>query len=177
MANLALNQNQFSMSAIIGQVTADPQPRTLSCQLDPNSSWTGPITAGQAVKLTNTAGTVITVEPCSADTDVPFGVIAYNLRKSTLVLGDYAEIVSSGGVMLLKSSGAIARGDRVAVTNQTVATNDPTIATNTTTGKAIVGVALGKATAADQLIKVLIQPGLNSGAGANAVAGVVGAGF
>ena len=176
MANLSLNQNQFTQSTILGMVTNDPQPETFTCQLDPNSTWATPITAGQAVKFTATAGSVILVEPTSAATDKVFGVIAYNLRKATMVLGDYVEVVGPGGVIMLKSSAAIARGDTVAVTNQTVGTNDPTIATNTTASNAVIGVALEPASAANLLIKVKVAPGINSGAGAAAVAGVIGTG-
>ncbi len=174
MANLSLNQNQLFQTAIIGMVTNDPQPLTVAAQLDPNSSWATPITSGQSVKLTNTASSQIMVEPCSADTDAVFGVIPYNLRKNSYVLGDVIEVVADGGIIMLETSAAVNRGAFVAITNQTVSTNDPTIAATTTAGKAIAGKALEKATAAGALIKVLIQPGLYSGAGAAAVAGRIG---
>lgn len=161
MANLALNQNQFVQTAMLGMVTGDPQPSTLPCQLDPNSSWTGPITAGQSVKLTNTTGPQIMVEPCAADTDAVFGIIPFNLRKNSYSLGEVVEVVQDLGILMLKSSAAIARGAKVAVTNQTVSTNDPTVATQTTASKAVAGIALERATAADQLIKVQVRPSIN----------------
>lgn len=173
MANISLNQNQLAQTAMLGAVTSDPQPSAFPCQLDPNSAWANPITAGQSVKLTNTDSSQIMVEPCSADTDLPFGVIAYNLRKNSYSLGDIIEVVGREGVMFMKTSGAVARGDNVALTNQTVATNDPTVATNAVAGKTVVGKALEKAAGANALIKVLVRPGLNSGAGAAAVAGVI----
>lgn len=173
MANLSLNQNQTFQSPVLGMVTGDPQPQTLSCQLDPNSAWTGPITAGQTVKLTTTASSQIMVDPCTAATDKVFGVIAYNLRKNSYSLGDVVEVVGRGGIIMLESSGAIARGDGVATTNQTVGTNDPTIATDTTATHYVTGFAMEPAAGAGVLIKVLVAPGLNNAAGAGAAAAVV----
>lgn len=164
MANLSLNQNQFAQSAMLGMVTNDPQPETFSCQLNPSSDWTGPITAGQSVMLSDVTGPQIIVEPCAADDDAVFGVIAYNLRKNSYELGDIVSVVGDGGVLLLKSSAAIARGAKVGTTNQTVATDDPTVATQTTAEKAVTGIALEKATAANQLIKVLVRPSVNPAA-------------
>ena len=35
MSNLALNQNQFTQSPILGMLTQDEQPDTLTCQINP----------------------------------------------------------------------------------------------------------------------------------------------
>lgn len=161
MANLSLNQNQFSQTGIIGMVTFAPQPSSFSAQLDPNSTWATPITAGQSVKLTTTSGPQVMVEPCAADTDAVFGVIAYNMRKNVFALGDVVTVVGAQGVMLMKTSAAVNRGAKVAITNQTVATNDPTVATQNTTAKAVTGQALETAAGANALIKVLINPSIN----------------
>jgi len=164
MSNLSLNQNQTFQTPMLGQVTMDPQPNTFSAQIDP-SSTAAVITAGQTVKLTQTASGQILVDVCSELTDPVFGVIAYNMRKNSYVPGDIVEVVGRGGVMMLETSGAVNRGDLVVTTNQTVATNDPTIATDTTATHWITGVALGTASGAGQLIKVQIAPGLNAAAG------------
>lgn len=166
MSNLALNQNQTLQSAIIGMVTMDPQPNTMAAQLNPSSSATV-ITAGQAVKLFGTAGAQVIVDICTSAADGPvFGVIAYDLRgNNKYVAGDIVEIVGRGGIVMLKTSAAVVRGTNVSVTNQTVSTNDPTVATDTTVADYITGVALGQASGANILIKVQISQGIISATG------------
>ena len=173
MANLALNQNQTFQTPVLGMVTMDPQPNTVSALIDP-ASTAAFICVGQSVKLIAGAGSQILVDVCSAVTDVVFGVIAYNMRKNIYVKGDIVSVVGRGGIMMMETSAAVARGTGVAILNPTVATNDPTISTNTTASNAIVGYALGSAAGAGELIKVQVAPGINSAAGAGAVAGVFG---
>lgn len=160
MANLSLNQNQTFQTPMLGQVTMDPQPNTVSAQIDP-SSTAAVITAGQTVKLTTTASSQILVDVCSSATDVVFGVIAYNMRKNSYVPGDIVEVVGQLGILMLETSAAVNRGQLVATTNQTVATNDPTVAPDAVSTHAITGVALGTASGAGQLIKVQVLPSVN----------------
>jgi hypothetical protein len=165
MANISQNQNQFIQTPMLAQLTNDPQPSTFACQIDPASAVTV-INAGQAVKLKDIAGPQIMVDICTGPTDGPvFGVIAYNLRKNSYVPGDVVEVVGADGILVLASSAAIARGAQVAITPNTLVTNDPTIATNVVAGQFIAGIALGKASAAGQLIKVKIKPTTNNAAG------------
>lgn len=162
MSNLALNQNQLFQTPMLGQVTLDQQPNTISCQINPSTAATV-ITAACAVKLVSVSGPQVIVDLCTSAADGPvFGVINYNMRKNSYVGGDMVEVSGRGNVVMLKSAGAINRGDRVATTNPTVATNDPTVATDTTAADYITGVALGTASGAAQLIKIQISPALNA---------------
>lgn len=144
---------------MLGQVTMDPQPQTFPCQINPAYAGAALITAGTVVKLKDAAGPNIIVEPVIAATDGPFfGAIPYNKRKNSYVAGDMVEVVGAGGVMMLKSSGAIARGDNVSAINQTVSTNDPMVVTTTAAGDYILGVSLGKV-ATLLPTKIKISPG------------------
>lgn len=165
MANLALNQNQTFQTPMLGMVTLDPQPNTIPAQIYPSSTATV-ITAGQSVKLVNNVGPNVQVDICATASDGPvFGIIPYNLRQNTYSPGDMIEVVGRGGILMLKTSAAVQRGVAVSVTNQTVATNDPTVASDFTIGNYIAGVALGYAAAAAALIKVQVSPGIVSTTG------------
>lgn len=165
MSNLVQNQNQTFQSAMLGMVTLDPQPNTIPAQIYPSSTATV-ITAGQAVKLVNNVGPNVQVDVCTSASDGPvFGIIPFNLRKNTYSPGDSIEVVGRGGVLMLKTSAAVQRGVAVSVTNQTVSTNDPTVASDFVVGDYIAGVSLGYAAAANALIKVQVSPGIVSATG------------
>lgn len=156
MAQLALNQNQFGQTPIIGQVSQLHNPNIFPAQILPASPATV-ITAGTAVKLVTGAGAQVQVEICTSVTDGPvFGYIAFNMRKNTYVPGDTVEIAAVNSVMLMKSSAAIARGANVSATPP-VAGSDPLVTTSVATNF-VSGQALDRATAANQLIRVLINP-------------------
>lgn len=161
MANLTQNQNQTFQTAMLAQTTMDPQPDTVPAQIKPTST-AAVICAGQAVKLVAAVGPNIIVDVCTGPTDGPvFGVIPYNQKKNTYVAGDTVEVVCGGGILMLKSSAAINRGDKVAVTTNVVSTNDPTVATDAVSAHYITGIALGQCAAADALIKIKISPSQN----------------
>lgn len=159
MSNLVQNQNQTFQTPMLGMVTMDPQPQAFPAQIDPASTATV-IVAGCAVKLIDAAGPNIIVDVTASATDGPiFGVIPYNKRKNIYAAGDSVEVVGQGGVVMLKSSAAIAGGANVTPTNPSVSTNDPMVAVTTTAGDYILGRALGKVGAANLLLKVKINPG------------------
>lgn len=159
MANLSQNQNQTFQTAMLGQLTMDPQPGCIPCQVDPSSSVTTGC-AGCAVKLISKAGPNIVVDFCVGTTDGPvYGIVPYRLRKNTYAAGDQISVAPRGSFIMMKTSAAVVRGTNVAVLNPTVSTNDPTIATTTTVGDYVAGVAMGQAAAANALIKMQVAPG------------------
>jgi hypothetical protein len=165
MSNLSLNQNQFNQTAVIGQVAFQPNVDTETCQINPSTS-AAVIVAGCAVKLVSVTGPQLIVDATTSASDGPvYGVIAYNMRKNSYVGGDQVEVACDGNVVFLKSSAAITRGTRVSVTNPTISTNDPTVATDTTALDYTLGVAVGYATAAGQIVRVKISTGLNNSTG------------
>ena len=157
MAFLTQNMNQFKQEPVLGLVDEIPTPDVVSAQILPASVATA-IQVGSLVKLvTGTSGAIL-VDVVTGPTDGPvFGVIAYNERKNIYAAGDLVEIVTGGGYVYMKSSAAITRGTSVAGTAATT-TADPTVATDTTSGHYVCGVAVDEATAANQLIRVKMSP-------------------
>lgn len=163
MSHLSLNQNQFAQTPVIGQVALQPNVDTETCQINiASAALAGTIVAGTAVKLIDSAGPEIVVDVCSAVTDGPvFGVIAFNAQKNSWSPGDRVEVACDLNVVYLKSSAAITRGARVAVTNATVATDDPTVAADVTAGHYTLGVAETQVTGSGKLVKIKVKPALN----------------
>jgi len=156
MAFFKQNMNQFAQAAILGQVDLIPTPDVVSAQVNPSSALTS-LQQGDAVKLiTGTSGAIL-VDKQTGPTDAAvFGVIPYNERKNLFVKGDIVEVVRAGYMYML-SSAAVVRGTRVAITASTTSA-DPTVATDSTSGHFTVGIAIDEASAANQLIRVLVSP-------------------
>lgn len=159
MAFLKQNMNQFSQAAILGQVDLIPSPDVVSAQVKTDSALTS-LQQGDPVKLVTGTSGAIYVDKQTGPTDASvFGVIPYSSRKNIYVKGDLIEVVRSG-YMYMRSSAAITRGAKVAITVSTT-TTDPLVTTDVTSGHFIVGIAIDEATAADQLIRVSIAPATN----------------
>lgn len=160
MAFLTQNMNQFTQAPILGLVDQIPSPNVVSAQLI--STTSAAIQVGSAVKLVAGTSGAILVDVVSGPTDGPvFGVIPYNERKNTYVANDLIEVACSDTYVYLKSSAAITRGAKVATTAATT-TADPTVATDATSGHYITGVAVDQVAAANQLLRIKIQPSVNA---------------
>lgn len=159
MAFLKQNMNQFGQTPILGQVDLIPSPDVVSAQVNPASVLTS-LQQGDPVKLiTGTSGAIL-VDKQTGPTDASvFGVIPYSARKNLYVKGDMIEVVRAG-YMYMRSSAAVVRGTKVAITVSTT-TTDPLVTTDATSGHFITGIAIDEASAADQLIRVLISPATN----------------
>ena len=107
------------------------------------------LVAGQAVKLVDTAGADIIVTAVTAAGDSVFGFVPYGYTKEEYAAGDTIKISTQGNTMLLEASAAVARGASVEVvpTGAKVAT---------ASSGTVVGVALDKAAADGDLIRVAI---------------------
>jgi len=148
------NQNQFKPTQLLGQQDLTVNNNIITCRIYASSVATV-LTAGQAMKLVDQAGGVPVVD-VAAITDLPFGVIVHNTRKDTYVAGDYVDVAAEGSYIYLETSAAIARD--ASVQN---AVAGPLIATQTSTNSTL-GIAVDKATAANQLIRIKIAPKLNA---------------
>jgi len=146
------SQNQFTQAVVLGMLDQKFNMNTMSVQID--STETGTLVAGQAVKMYDRAGGVPKVVACEANSDQVLGFINYSVKDQSFVAGDRAEISIKGNVMYLISVGAIARGAQVEL-NRTYAGG---VRTKTgSSGARIVGWAMDKATADGQLIRVYIE--------------------
>lgn len=156
MSQLVLNQNQFAQTPMLGQVSQLPNPNIIPVLINPASAATV-INAGSAMKLITGASGQIMVDVCTAVTDGPvFGFIPYNMRKNSYAPGDVCELACQDSVITLSSGAAIARGAEVAAVPAS-AGNDPTVLTAVATNF-VAGRALDRATAAAQLIRVIVTP-------------------
>lgn len=141
--------NQFAGANVKGQVDKIITPQTFPVQLIATSVAT--LVPGDFVKLAGTAqGGAILVEKCAV-TDVPFGVVPYNVKKNSFTAGETLEVLGPGSVVWLESDAAIATGASLeyVVTNAEVKTNAGV--------NPICGIALDTAGGAGELIRVLLN--------------------
>ena len=113
----------------------------------------GALTPGMVVKFVDVAGSEMVVDK-AATTELADGVVVYNPKKNSYAAGYTLEVATRGTYVYLESAAAIARGAYVEIN---VANNQ--ILTAAGTNK-ILGKAVDKATAANQLIRVVIDPRL-----------------
>lgn len=141
--------NQFAQSVVKGMPDLRLSPNVISCEV--HSSQSVALVPGQAVKLYDVAGGAPKVVAVTGDTDLVFGYISYNQKQATFAAGEALEISLDGGVLYLEASAAVARQAFImpVVTGSKVAT--------ATSGKPISGVALDKADADGDLIRVFIK--------------------
>lgn len=163
MAFLGQQMNSFTQAPILGQVDLVPSPNVITAQIL-GTSTAPAIQVGDAVKLVTGASATILVDICTGPTDGPvLGVIPYNERKNLYSAGDLIEVAQAQTYVYLKSSAAIARGDKVTTTASTTSA-DPLVTTvSVPSTQYVTGKAVDVATAANQLIRVQIAPSFNSG--------------
>ncbi len=148
---MALNQNQLAQTPVQGMIDLIIGPaNVIACQV--KSDEATPLIPGQGVMLVDSIDGVPKVTAVGDDDDILFGFVLYNQKDQNFPAGAAVEIAFfRGTVMLMTASAAIARGAQVmvVVSGSKVAT--------ATTNKRIAGIALDKATADTQLIRVLID--------------------
>lgn len=148
---MALNINQFAQTPVKGQLDLSVGVKSvISCQVDASSA--GGLVNGQAVKLVDVKGGIPNIVECALPSDDVFGFIVYDIKDKAFAAGDKVEIAfARGSVMYMQASAAIVPYAKVAaqITGQKVIT--------ATTGDMIVGYAIDKAAAADELIRVMID--------------------
>lgn len=145
--------NQFAQSTEKGVLDLALNPNILSCRIAAGSA--SDFVAGTAVTLSDVTGKILVVDKAAIDDDI-LGFVVYSAKKSVPVAGDFIEVAISGSVMQMEASAAIARGADL----QIVVASDK-VATAATVGATIVGKALDKAAADEDLIRVIISTGIN----------------
>lgn len=132
MLDLAINWNLFD------------------CRIDPNSVADFSDANAFAFKIVDVVGKSIIVDLATDATDKIYGFLPYEVRKNTYAAGDFIRLARSFAVMKMEASAAIARG----ATLEIVPTGNKVV---TKTTGSIVGMALDKATADGDLIRVEIN--------------------
>jgi len=151
------NINQFKQGRAVGDLDLNffGGENVISCRYNPEDTSTNKLIAGETVKLadlgsSDSAGLPI-ITKRTADTDTIFGTVVRSLKDSSFAPGDRLEIAVNGAVMNLRASAAINRGTKV---SGVVATpgNIAAVGTN-----AYLGYTLDKASAANDIVRVMIQ--------------------
>lgn len=153
-----LNQNQFKQSRVLGEpdLTLNPTPNVYSVRFNPEATVdTDFLTPGEGVKLVDLAGNDVNgvpiVDERAADADAIFGVKIFDTKNGSNDPSDIVQVAGKDAVIWMNAGAAIARGAKVAL----VLATPGNVVTQTT--EALFGLALDKATAADQLIRVQVK--------------------
>lgn len=152
------NLNQFNQAPVVGDLdlTTNANPFVFTCRFVDVSATAGTtLVPGEGVLLvdlgaSDSVGPPI-VDERAANTDVIFGVKLYTTELNASETNSRVQIAGSGSVVYMNAGAAINRGAAVELVLATPG-NVITQATGTT-----LGTCLDKATAADQIVRILID--------------------
>lgn len=144
------NPNQFKIGPIPGSLSGRINNNVVFATIDPASSNAALIKPGSPVRLKDVSGANIVVDSAAA-TDTPYGVVVFSAQKNTYVAGDVVQVACFGSHVNLETGGTVARGAKLKFTTAGIVT------THASTN-AIIGRALGKASASGETILVEIAP-------------------
>lgn len=144
------NPNQFKIGAIPGSLSGRINNNVVFATIDPASSTAANIKPGSPLRLKNVAGAGIVVDSAAA-TDTPYGVAVLNGQKNVYTAGDIIQVACFGSHVNLEVGAAVVRGAKLKFTTAGIVT------THASTN-AIIGRALGQATASGETILVEIAP-------------------
>ena len=145
---MSQNPNQRLQNTEQGQVDLLINPAIIAGQIA--AAEGADLVPGSPVKLSDVVGAVPQFLLATADTDAIFGYVVRNIKDATVSALGYVEVAYDGSVMYMTAGAAIARGARVeadvsAIKVITAAGVNP-----------VAGIALDKATADGDLIRILI---------------------
>lgn len=144
------NVNQFAQAPILGQLDLETQGTVVTVRVSPNQATA--LVAGQPFKVENSAGGVPSVLALAGAGDPVHGFITRNLKDQTFPTNARAEGAMDGSIMYMNSAGAITRFGAVEVVQAVPGNVAASGGVNP-----VVGIAFDQATAANQLIRVLIK--------------------
>lgn len=150
------NMNQFTKTAVAGSLdlVASGNNTVFTVRLNPSYAGDGMV-PGEGVDLVDLGASDISgglpiVGVRALDTTSIFGVKITNTKKNTAEAGEVIQVAGKGSVIWMNASEAIPRGSEVALVLATP--GDIAIADTET----VLGRTIDKASAADQLVRVLI---------------------
>ncbi len=143
--------NQLNQTPVKGDLKAVPSPETVSCQILPTSS--NSFVAASPVKLISGTSQQLLVD-LAGNTDSILGFIIYSPRKNQYKAADRIEVAMKGSVMEMESGAAFNRGQML----EFVSAGTLVIAYKGV--NSFIGKALDQASAANQLVRVLIDTSL-----------------
>jgi hypothetical protein len=147
---MAQNVNQFAQAPILGQLDLETQGTVITVRVSANQATA--LVAGQPFKVENSAGGVPAVLALATAGDPVHGFIVRNLKDQNFITNARAEAALDGSIMYMNSGGAISRFGAVEVVQATPGNVVASGGVNP-----VIGLAFDQATAANQLIRVLIK--------------------
>jgi len=156
---MSQNMNQFKQTPVVGSLDlqSNPNPSMFTCRFKDASETAGTtMVPGEGAKLID-LDTADFISPPIVDeralvSDPIFGVKVYTTKKNAAVDNDIVQVAGRGAVVFMNAGAAIVRGAEVSLVLAT-----PGNVVTLTAGSRL-GVCLDKATAANQLVRVLIDP-------------------
>jgi len=142
--------NQIRPTSEKGMLDLGINSNLFDCRIDPASVATFNNANAFAFKIVDVAGKSIMVDLATAASDAIFGFVPYEVKKNTYFKGDFIRLASSYSVMKMEASAAIARG----ATLEILPTGNKVVTKSAGTA---IGIALDKAAADGDLIRVLIK--------------------
>lgn len=146
-----LQMNQIGQMMTAGVVDPRMAPATVSVQIDQSQS--GILYPGAAVKFVDSAGGIPKVVGCTANSDDVAGFLNFDTLHAGFQAGDAAEMSMSGNGIYLYATAPCTRGGHLQLDLTTQGGVTPVV---NASGAAVVGWAYDKATAAGQLIRVIL---------------------
>lgn len=146
------NPNQFAQAPYLGMLDLKQNPDTVSMMVDVTQAT--PMTAGQAVKVVNSAGGVPKVVACSADSDECAGFIVFDIKTVQYTAGMPCEVAMDQNVIYVYATGAV---DRFAQVTLDVTTVGGVAEATGSSGGAIVGFAYDQAPTPGTLFRVKLK--------------------
>ena len=145
------NINQFAQTTVLGQLDMEFAGSVASMQVSANQATA--LIAGQPIKVENSAGGAPKVLALASNTDITQGFVVRNLKDPNFPAFARVEVALENSVMYMNSGGAITRFGAVEAVQGTPGNVIAWAGINP-----VVGFAYDQATAANQLIRVLINP-------------------
>lgn len=153
---MSLNLNQFTQTPVVGMLdpACNPNPSVMQVRFNPGATSTLRIQAGEGVVLSDLGasdvnGVPIVIQRATNATAI-YGVKVYDTKKGEIEPGEVFSVAMEGSTIVMEASAAIVRGALVAL----VIASKGKVVTRTT--EEILGIALDKAAADGDLIRVKI---------------------
>jgi hypothetical protein len=156
---MTVNSNQFRMTDVKGKLDLS-SINSLTCLI--SSAQVGSLLPAQPVKLIDTLDKLPVIAAVESDTDDIFGFINFSVKDTSFAPGTPCEVSILNNVMYMEASAGILRGAPVAVVLSGIK-----IAT-AVGNQTIIGIALDKASASGDYIRVWIKTPMD----AQAIVGV-----
>lgn len=157
---MAQNINQFKKAPVVGSLdlSTNPNPALFTCRFVDASATAGTtIVPGEGVKLIDRGANDIPGPPIvderAADADAIFGVKIYTTEKAASETGEFVQVAGPGAVVYMNAGAAILRGAAV----ELVLATPGNVITAAASGTPDLGICLDKATAANDVVRILIQ--------------------